>query len=66
MLLFRFNAGNKVSQFNATPPISKLVNSVSSLLFKNNFMKLYEKEFAEISTGREVVNGLFMTGKFSV
>ena len=61
----RFNAGNKVSQFNATPPISKLVNSVSSLLFKNNFMKLYEKEFAEISTGREVVNGIFMNASLA-
>ena len=28
-------------------------------------MKLYEKEFAEISGGREVINGVFMNGKLA-
>jgi hypothetical protein len=57
---FRLSGGNKVNQFNSSEPISGIENSVSSLFFKNNFMKLYEKEFIEIGAGREVVNGLFL------
>lgn len=52
------NGGSTISQFNSSNPISNLVNSFSSLLFKNNFMKLYEKNFISANFGREVVNGL--------
>jgi hypothetical protein len=52
------NGGSSVSQFNATNPISNIVNTVSSLFFKNNFMKLYEKNFVSANFGREIVNGL--------
>lgn len=49
-----------VSQFNSNNPISNLVNSVSTLFFKNNFMKLYEKNFAALCFEREVVNGIHL------
>jgi hypothetical protein len=52
------NGGSTISQFNSSNPISGLVNTFSSLLFKNNFMKLYEKNFISANFGREVVNGL--------
>jgi hypothetical protein len=52
------NGGSTISQFNSNNPISSLVNSFSSLIFKNNFMKLYEKNFISANFGREVVNGL--------
>ena len=61
----RLIGGNKVNQFNSSEPISGIVNSISSLVFKNNFMKLYEKEFVEIGTGREVVNGLFLNANLA-
>ena len=57
------SGGNSINQFNGNEPISKIVNSVSTLFFKNNFMKLYNKEFAEISYGQEVLNGLSLNGK---
>lgn len=57
------NGGSAISQFNPSEPISNLVNSVATLFFKNNYMKLYNKEFAEINYGREVVNGIFASGK---
>lgn len=57
---FQLTGGNKVNQFNSSEPISGIENSVSSLIFKNNFMKLYENEFVEIGAGREVINGLFL------
>ena len=53
--------GNSVNQFNPEEPISKLVNTVSTLFFKDNYMKLYEKNFATASFSREVFNGLNMT-----
>lgn len=57
------SGGSSVSQFNGNEPISAIVNSVSTLFFKNNFMKLYNKEFVDINYGREVANGLFISGK---
>jgi hypothetical protein len=54
------NVGSSVSQFNSANPISNMVNTVSTLFFKNNFMKLYEKNFASAFFGREVVNGFYM------
>jgi hypothetical protein len=53
--------GSSVNQFNPSNPISNNVNSVSSLFFKNNFMKLYEKNFASVNFAREVINGLYMS-----
>ena len=53
--------GNVATQFNPEEPISKLVNTVSSLFFKNNFMKLYEKNFITANFSREMFNGLNMT-----
>jgi hypothetical protein len=41
----------------------KIVNTISTLYFKDNYMKLYNKEFAEISGGKEIINGVFATGK---
>ncbi len=58
-----FSGGSAISQFNSNEPISNLVNSVATLFFKNNYMKLYNKEFAEISYGKEVTNGIFASGK---
>ncbi len=61
----RLTGGNKVNQFNNSEPISGIENSISSLVFKNNFMKVYEKEFVEIGAGREVVNGLFLSANLA-
>ena len=52
--------GSAVAQINNSEPISPFINSLSTLLFKNNFMKLYNKEFAKASFGMEVTNGIFM------
>ncbi|MGV3697545.1 DUF5686 and carboxypeptidase regulatory-like domain-containing protein [Flavobacterium sp.] len=54
------NGGSSANQFNQNNPISNIVNTVSTLFFKNNFMKLYEKNFVSGSFAREVVNGIYM------
>lgn len=60
---FLVNGGSAVSQFNNQNPISNLVNSVATLFFKDNYMKLYNKEFLSGSYGQEVTNGIFMSGE---
>lgn len=46
---FRISAGNGVSQYNSNEPIHPLVNTVTTLFFEQNYMKLYEKDFAKAS-----------------
>lgn len=57
------SGGSSINQFNAAEPISKIVNSVSTLFFTNNFMKLYNKEYIEAMYGQETINGLYVSGK---
>lgn len=59
---FHLEGGNTVEQFNSAVPISPLINSVSTLFFKDNYMKLYDKAFASLSYGKEVFTGLTMSG----
>lgn len=54
------SGGNSVAQFNRNEPISPLINSISTLLFKDNYMKLYERNFANLFYRREVTNGIVM------
>jgi len=56
------SGGSTVSQFNENNPISNLINSVSTLFFKNNFMKLYNKEFANVAYGQDIANGIYLSG----
>lgn len=62
---FRFAAGSKLAQFNNDNPIGKIVNTVSTLFFKDNYMKLYESNFVNASFGREVFNGLTMNAELA-
>lgn len=54
------SVGNQVAQFNASNPISPSINTVSTLFFKDNYMKLYEKNFVRGAYQQELINGLFM------
>ncbi|MBZ4037675.1 DUF5686 and carboxypeptidase regulatory-like domain-containing protein [Flavobacterium sp. 17A] len=57
------SGGTKTAQFNSAEPITKLVNSISSLFFKDNYMKLYNLEFAQINYGQDIANGINLTGR---
>jgi hypothetical protein len=54
--------GSKVNQFNPEQPISKLINTVSTLFFKDNYMKLYNKEFFGASYGQYAGNNFYLRG----
>ena len=56
------SGGSKISQFNDNNPISPFINMVSTLFFKDNYMKLFNEEFAKVAYGQEVINGLYMSG----
>ena len=59
---FTAAAGNEIVQFNQTPAISEIINMASTLLFKENYAKLYDKTFARAAYQQEVVNGLTLYG----
>ena len=52
-----FSAGTKVQQYNNQEPISNLINELSTLLFEENYMKLFENRFVKINYGQELFNG---------
>jgi len=59
----QISGGSEVAQFNEQKPIKELLNSVATLFFEENLMKIYEKNFASFLYQREVTNGVFMKAK---
>lgn len=59
-------AGVETRQFNAANPITERINTIASLGFERNFIKIYERSFAEASYSQELFNGLriFATAGF--
>lgn len=60
-LRFWLMGGSRIAQFNGNEPISPFINSVSSLFFERNYMKLYELNYARLGYSQEVFNGLHLT-----
>jgi hypothetical protein len=54
--------GSKVNQFNPEEPITSFINTMSTLFFKDNYMKLYNKEFAGATYGQNVGNNFYLKG----
>lgn len=55
------SGGVTTAQFNGRNPISKLDNTISSLISRNNYIKIYEKEFAKIEYFEEIKNGIYFS-----
>lgn len=49
--------GERVEQFNPSTPISPTENTVASLFFEENYMKLYERRFIQLNYSEELFNG---------
>ncbi len=64
-LRFSLSGGSKVNQFNDSEPISPLINTVATLFFERNYMKLYELNFGRIGYAQEVFNGLHLYASFA-
>ena len=55
------SGGVAVTQFNNREPISALDNTIRSLYLRDNYFKIYEKEFAKITYSEEIKNGIFFS-----
>ncbi len=58
------SGGKRIYQHNNENPIDAMQNSISSLLYKNNFMKLYEANYGRISFSKGVGAGFTVFGNF--
>ena len=58
----RVSGGSSVAQFNPENPIGTFINSFRTLFFKVNYMKIYERNYADLFYTREVLNGLVLNG----
>ncbi|MFT7072002.1 DUF5686 and carboxypeptidase regulatory-like domain-containing protein [Patiriisocius sp. Uisw_017] len=52
------SGGSEVQQFNASEPISPLINTISTLFFERNYLKVYELNFVRLAYQQELFNGL--------
>ena len=55
------SGGVTTAQFNGREPISALDNTIISLYLRDNYFKIYEKEFAKITYSEEIKNGIFFS-----
>ena len=59
----QISGGSRVAQFNEEKPIKELLNSVTTLFFKENLMKIYENNFISFLYQREITNEIFLKAK---
>lgn len=52
------SGGVTTRQFNSQNPISPFWNTISSTFFERNYMKIYEKTFANISYSKDITSGI--------
>ncbi|MEQ9402767.1 MAG: DUF5686 and carboxypeptidase regulatory-like domain-containing protein [Cyclobacteriaceae bacterium] len=57
-----FAGGREINQYSDQNPIHPMVNSLTTLLYKRNYMKLYEQDFATIKFNQRISDKL----RFSV
>ena len=56
--ILSISGGITTAQFDAKNPISPFWNTISSVLFERNYLKIYEKRFAKVTYQQEVTNGI--------
>ncbi len=55
-----FSGGRRVSQFNTDNPIGPLINSVYTLMFRDNYLKLYENTYGSALFKTRLESGLII------
>ncbi|MNK07625.1 hypothetical protein D3C87_255400 [compost metagenome] len=60
--IITLRGGSDIEQFNPEKPINRIVNSISTLFFKDNYMKLFDHDFIRLSYEEEVINGIYLYG----
>jgi Family of unknown function (DUF5686)/CarboxypepD_reg-like domain len=59
-----FSGGRGVYQFNPQNPIEERINSLATLLYHANHMKIYEAGYFTVSSGIRLKEGLNLSGAF--
>jgi hypothetical protein len=57
--LWNISFGSTYQDLNPNGSLNSLQNSINTLLFEQNFMKLYRKKYVSTSIGAEIVKGLY-------
>jgi hypothetical protein len=57
-----FNAGSEIVDLNNYAPISPLINSVYSLFERQNYEKLYQKQYVSVSASKRITGGWMASG----
>lgn len=55
------SGGIATFQFNGRNPVQRITNTFSSLFYRLNYLKIYEKQFAKISYSEEIKNGVYFS-----
>ena len=63
--ILSLSGGVETAQINNRFPISERVNTITSLFFERNYLKLYERQFVEAAFQQELFNGFTMFSNFS-
>lgn len=56
------SGGKNLAQFNKASSLPIIINGITTLFFEKNYAKYFDKTFAQISYGQEVINGLRLNG----
>ncbi|MTI21416.1 hypothetical protein E1176_10335 [Fulvivirga sp. RKSG066] len=60
-----FSGGRSIAQLNNSNPITPFINTSYSLLKRDNFMKIYGKDFGQVIYNQEVTNGIMLTSSLA-
>lgn len=51
------SGGVRTEQFNPAIPIAPFINTISTLFFEDNYLKLYDKSYVQLNYSEELFNG---------
>ena len=57
--ILTISGGITTKQFNNRNPIFKLNNTINSLFYRDNYLKIYEETFAKVKYSEEIKNGIY-------
>lgn len=63
--VLKLEGGVKVEEINNTNSINKTINDIANIAFERNYLKLFDKQFAEITYSQELFNGFRIFPKLS-
>ena len=63
--LLTLSGGVRTEQFNPSNPITPFINSISTLFFEDNYMKIYDRSYLQLNHSEELFNGFRLYSSLS-